>query len=353
MVSFPFFGPVEARGWISQHFPPSTRSLLSSVYSSVYQGRPSARAPALSRLTPQACPGHALTPSGSRLRTVVSTSAPEQPRGRGPRGPEAGRAPAAGGRGGVWPSLRGHNPQATPAQTPPRQSFPTAPLAPPWGPRWGRNNCPACCLRHTKVCFHEPYKTGSVPAWRQREQTQGPAGEDAALAHGPPAGSRDQSPPSKEGCPSPAPGPGFLGGGLSSKQHGWWLTPASEVGTELGSNPSEASYEPSPAAVTKCQSWGLTTAFLLWLVWPHAHARNQSLRMVAGGWSAWPARPSLADGVGEGWWPATTVSSLQLLIHKTGPQSATWPLQWWSGHPPCHGVGGAQDPWHDSGLHFS
>lgn len=241
--------------------------------------------------------------------------------------------PAAGGRSGVWPSLRGHNLQATPAQTPSRQSFRTAPLAPPWGPQWGRNNCPACCLRHTKVCFHEPYKTGSVPAWRQREQTQGPAGEDAALAHGPPAGSRDQSPPSKEGCPTPAPGPGFLGEGLSSKQHGWWLTPASKVGPELGSNPSEASYELPPAAVTKCQTWGLTTAFLLWLVWPHAHARNQSLRTVGGGWSAWPARPSLADRGegGEGWGraggqqplsPASSFSSVKWDLRvQCGPSS--------------------------------
>lgn len=72
--------------------------------------------------------------------------------------------------------------------------------------------------------FHQPHKTGSVPAWCQREQAQCPAGEDAAVAQASPL--QPGRGPQRVPCP-PRPGPqGVRRGGSRSgwsRQHrrGW------------------------------------------------------------------------------------------------------------------------------------
>ena len=151
-----------------------------------------------------------------------------------PPGTEAGTAPEAGGRG-----LHGPVSMATVRRPHQCRPLPGSDCVPrPWHRPGGRNNCPACCLRHTKVRFHKPYKTGSVPAWRQREQAQGPAGEDAALAHAPPQrAARTRAHPPRRGAP-PLLWPRASWRGRSSKQHRECLTLVFKMDTSLGSNPS-------------------------------------------------------------------------------------------------------------------
>uniref|UniRef100_M3Z2G0 Uncharacterized protein n=1 Tax=Mustela putorius furo TaxID=9669 RepID=M3Z2G0_MUSPF len=80
------------------------------------------------------------------------------------------------------------------------------------------------------LSLHAPEGTGPGPSWGRC--CSGPRPPQWA------AGTRAHPP--SQGAP-PCPAQGFLRGGLRSKWHSWWSTPASQMGPELGPNPGSAS----------------------------------------------------------------------------------------------------------------
>lgn len=214
--------------------------------------------------------------------------------GQGPCGWESVRGPVCVAPS-VWPRSPGHEGWAvtTLAGTPSLWLMQYRALAPPWGPQGGKNNRPAC-LRHTKVRFH---KTGSVPAWCQREQAQAQLG-------------RGRSQPSAQ---PPRRGPEFCTAQVA-------MAPVVETGPEFSATPSR---ELPVAAAVKGQTWRLrASAFLPWLSLApspcQAPVCEDGGRMLVG--MAGKAQPC---GQGQGWG--------QVDSHQQGPPSPASsfsPVQW-------------------------
>lgn len=164
------------------------------------------RAPALLGLTPQACPSHALTTSGSCLRTVASTSAPRA------AGSHQGRRQARPLRLGVggcmaqspWPQSAGHT-SADPFLAVIAYRAP--------GTALGAGTIARLVVSGTqKFAFTSPTRPGLCPPGARGNRPRAQLGKMLLWPTHPRSGQHGPEPTLQGGVPHPCPGPGLPGG---------------------------------------------------------------------------------------------------------------------------------------------